>query len=134
MTTPYDHTMIDSDLDAFKNSGVVKTGSITFAGSIGAGAEMSLNAAVFSVTDLDFSEIMFDNSVQHSGKFKSMRLVPFSMVHESTRDSYLGIDLRVIVVGDTITLGGSLFNPYDAPVSLDSTTINFRYIPYEATL
>lgn len=133
MTNQYDDIMMDSDLDAYKNSDEIKTGSINFSGSIGAGAEVSQNATPFSVDDLDISEILFDNSVQHSGQFKSLRIVPFTMVHESTNDSYLGVDLRVVVQGDTITLGGTLFNPYDVPVTLDSTTINFRYIPYEAT-
>lgn len=132
--TDYSNKLIDSDLDAFKNSGAIVNASLTFSGSVGAGAEQ-VQATTITLADVpDFYEILFDSSTKHSGKFKSLRIAPFSLIHESTRDSELGVDLTVIVAGNTITIRGSLFSPYDAPVTLDTTTFNFRYIPYESTI
>lgn len=131
--TDYSHILISSDLDAFKNSGAIQTVTLSFGGSIGAGAEM-VQRTVLNVPSLDFYQILFDNSAKHSGKFKSMQISPYTLIHESTRNSELGVDLTVIVDANTITIKGSLFNPYDASVTLDNTTLNFRYIPYEATI
>jgi hypothetical protein len=129
----YDDKLIDSDLDAFKNSGAIQTASLNFGGSVGAGSEM-VRTAQLVLPSIDFYQILFDSSTKHSGKFKSMQIGPYTLVHESTRDSELGVDLTVIVTGNIITIRGSLFNPYDTSVNLDSTTLNFRYIPYEATI
>lgn len=131
--TDYSKSMINSDLDAFKNSGAVLTAAISFGGAIGAGSE-HVRTAQITVASPDFAQILFDSSTKHSGKFKSLQLSPYTMIHESTRDSELGCDLTIIVSGNIVTLRGSVFNPYDTTVSLDATTINFRYIPYEATI
>ena len=130
----YDNVMISSDLDAFKNSGSIQTAALVFGGSIGAGAEIDQTAVLTLTEAPDFYEILFDSSTKHSGVFKSMRIGPYTLVHESTRDSELGVDLTVIVSGNTITIKGALFNPYDTAVTLDTTTLNFRYIPYESTI
>lgn len=129
----YDNSLIDSDLDAFKNSGVIQTASITFSGNVAAGAQVDRTSTPFSLAEADLAQILFDNSAKHSGKFKNLQLVPFTMVLENTFASELGVDLRTVVSNGQIYVVGSLFNPYSSVIALQSTTINFRFIPFEAT-
>lgn len=129
----YDNEVFNSDVDAYKNSGQIRTASLTFGGSVGAGAAYSATTSL-ALTDIpDLTQILFDNNVQHSGKYKNLVLEGITLVHESTRNSYLTIVLSARINGNTIELRGDGFNPYNGAVVIDSTTLNFRYIPYEAT-
>lgn len=130
----FDNDIMNSDLDAFKNSGAIRTASFTFSGVIGAGQAASRTTSPITVESPDFAQILFDNSAYHSGKFKNVALELDTMVHETTMGSDLGIVLSSRVVGNQIFIQGDMFNPYNVPVTLSSTTINFQYIPYEATL
>lgn len=130
----YDKQLMNSDLDAFKNSGIVQTASFTFSGVLGGGAIMTQSSAIITVPSPDFMTIIFDNSVQHSGKFKNINLeTGQTAINETTTP---GIVLAIIdakVSGNTIQMIGTIFNPYATPVTLQVTTINFRFMPYEAT-
>lgn len=130
---PYADKLFDSDLDAYKNSGAVLTASLNFSGSIGAGGEITRTTQL-TVEDVDFYELLFDSSTKHSGQFKSMRIVAYSLITETTFGSEIGVDLTTIITGNIITIKGVMFNPYSSPISLSNTTFNFRYIPYEATI
>lgn len=130
----YDGKVMDSDLDAFKNSSVVQTASIVFNGVLGAGARMTRTSAPLPVTSPDFAQILFDNSYYHAGKYKSMQLELQTLVHESTFGSEIVCVLSLIVSGNQVYLQGDLISPYGSSVNLDTCTITFRYIPYEATL
>lgn len=129
----YDNHLLNSDLDAFKNSGVIKDASLTFSGTVGAGAEQ-IQQTTITVENPDYAQILFDNSNKHSGRFKSMQIVAYTLVFESTNGSELGVDLTLRISGSQVTVHGRLFNPYSIPVALQSTTINFKYIPYEGTI
>jgi hypothetical protein len=130
----YDGKIMDSDLSAFKNSGVVRTASITFSGSVGAGASVSRETPGLSVASPDFAQILFDNSYYHSGKWKSMALELQTLLHENTSPSELVIVLGLRVVGSQVFIRGDMFNPYSYSINIDAVTINFRYMPYEATI
>lgn len=126
--------LIDSDLDTHKNSGVIRTAALSFSGTIAAGGEMKRDASL-SVANIDYGQILFDNNRQHSGKFKEMSLQEgITLVLETTRSSYITVRMFTEIDGNSIKLNGWIFNPYDETITLQSTTINFRYIPYEATI
>lgn len=130
----YDNQVFNSDLDAYKNGGQVRTTSITFSGTVGAGAAYSAVSPVLTLDQTpDIAEILFDNSVMHSGKFKRLPLEQVTLVNETTFGSQLTIVLTIRIVGNTIQLRGDGFNPYSSAVNLQAMTVNFRYIPYEAT-
>jgi len=78
-------------------------------------------------------QMVFDNSIQHFGRFKSMTLVPYTMVNETTNGSQLSVIITQIINGDNITIKADMMNPYSGAVNLQTTTLNFRYIPFEAT-
>jgi hypothetical protein len=129
----YDEALINSDLDAFKNSGAIQTASATLSGNLGAGQRVTATTTPITVTSPDFAQFLFDNSQKHSGKFKNIVLEQYTMVYESTNLSELTCELAIIITGTQVSFSASLFNPYAVTVALQSTTINFRYIPYEAT-
>ncbi|UOF80552.1 hypothetical protein [Caudoviricetes sp.] len=129
----YDNSLMDSDLDAFKNAGAIQTTSITMSGVIGAGQRYTVESARLTVTSPDFAQFLFDSSTKHSGKFKNLILEQYTMVYESTNLSELTCGLEVRVSGNQIYFVANMFNPYAIAVTLQTTTFNFRYIPYEAT-
>lgn len=133
MSNKYDNEILDSDLDAFKQSGIL-TASITFSGTLGVGVEQDQLSASVPLSSVDFAQILFDNSIKHSGKFRDLSLESATMVHENTRASELQANLYLKVIDGAIQFGGSIVNPYNGSVTLQSTTINFQYIPYEATV
>lgn len=133
MSDKYQNDIFNSDLDAFKQSGI-QTGSVTFSGTLGAGTEKTLMTSPIELNGLDFSQILFDNSFYHSGRYRNLSLENATMINETTRGSQLLCNLGQIINGDTIQLTATLFSPYDGDVTLSTTTINFLYIPYQATL
>lgn len=127
-----DKIIIDSDLDAYKNAGQIKTASLTISGTLGAGAAASWTTSL-TATSPDMGQMLFDNSIQHFGRFKSMTLVPYTMVDETTNNSLLLAIITQIINGNDITIKADVTNPYAGAVNLQTTTLNFRYIPFEAT-
>ncbi|MCA9313840.1 hypothetical protein KDA08_06030, partial [Candidatus Saccharibacteria bacterium] len=127
-----DKILINSDLDAYKNAGQIKTASFTISGTLGAGAAASWTTSL-TATSPDMGQMVFDNSIQHFGRFKSMALVPYTMVNETTNGSILSVIITQIVNGNNITLKADMMNPYPVAVNLQTTTLNFRYIPFETT-
>lgn len=129
----YQKDIFNSDLDAFKQSGIL-TGSFTFAGSIGAGAQVNLATNPITIDELDYAQVLFDNSYYHGGRYRNMSLENATMINEVTRGSQLQCNVGLLVNGNIIQMTGILFNPYDTAVTLSTTTINFLYIPYQATI
>lgn len=131
----YDDLIMTSDLDTYKNSGQILTDSLTFSGVLAGAGSQTQSTSPITVSNLDYLQILFDNSIQHSGKFKSLSLENgLTMIHETTTPSDIVIKMSVIVSGSTIQVTGIIINPYAGAVNLQSTTINLRYIPYEATI
>lgn len=133
MSDAYINEIMNSDLDAFKQSGIL-TGSITFAGSIGAGQEIQLLTNPQTIDSLDFTQILFDNSFYHSGRYRDISLENATMINEVTRGSQLQCNVFQKITGNTVQFGGTIFNPYSGAVTLSTTTINFLYVPYQATI
>jgi hypothetical protein len=133
MNDAYQKDIFNSDLDAFKQSGI-KTGSVTFSGVVGAGQEIDLATSPLAVDGLDFSQVLFDNSYYHSGRYRNLSLENATMINEVTNGSQLQANVGMKVVGNQIQLTAQLFNPYAVAVTLSTTTINFIYIPYQSTL
>lgn len=129
----YDNQVTNSDLDAFKNAGVVQTTSVNFSGSLGSGQRLTVNAAPLTATSPDFAQILFDNSSKHSGKFKNLVLEQITMILETTNNVELACQIFIKVSGIQVLISASLFNQAAGAVTLQNTTLNFRYIPYEAT-
>lgn len=133
MSDPYQNDIFNSDLDTFKQSGI-QVGSVTFSGSLGAGQELTLTTTPVALDSLDFSQILFDNSFYHGGRYRNLALENATMINEVTRGSQLQCNVGQIVNGNTIQFTATLFSPYDGAVTLSTTTINFLYIPYQATI
>ena len=129
----YDDILMSSDLDSFKNDGAILFASITFSGTLAAGAEKVESVSINLPDVPDFSQIVFDNSQKHSGKYKNLILEGITMCNETTTPSELAAALDIKLSGGSVTLTGKLFNPYGSGVSLQTTTIGFYYIPYIAT-
>jgi len=133
--TDYSSKLISSDLDAFKNNGAVLTASFTVSGSPTKGQRLNFTTGAIVVPDPDYYQILYDNSQRHSGKFRSLSLENGrTYIYETTSPSYLGLEMTTVMTATTIEIKGSVFNPYGSTVALQSTVINFRYIPYEATI
>jgi hypothetical protein len=129
----YDKDIFNSDLDAFKESGI-QTASVTFSGTVAAGQEVDLATAPLTVDGLDFSQVIFDNSFYHSGKYRNLSLENATMINEITNGSQLQANIGMKVVGNQIQFIAQIFNPYSVAITLSTTTINFIYIPYQSTL
>lgn len=129
----YNNSLMDSDLDAFKNAGTIQGVAITVSGNLAGGEQKTFTSASLSATSPDFAQFLFDNSQKHSGKFKNIILEEYTMVYDSTSLSELTVVLNVVVNNNQIYFTASMLNPYAAIATLQTTTLNFKYIPYEAT-
>ena len=126
----YENQIMNSDLDAFRNSGEIKTATLSVSGNLAAGST-GIFSDTIEVEGLDLFEMLFDSSTKHSGKFKNVKSERYTLVEETTNNSELTMLLEISVAGDVITVSGRFFNPYPDTVTLQTTTLNFRCIPYE---
>lgn len=133
MSDAYINHIFNSDLDAFKQSGFSNS-SITFSGALGAGAELFVDTPAIVISSVDYSQILFDNSFYHPGRYKNLSLENATMINETTFGSQLQCNVSLIVSGSTVKLRGYLNNPYGSVVNMSTTTINFKFIPYQATI
>ena len=133
MTDPLD-LLTSSDLDAYKNSSQIISTAITVSGSVTAGSIATFSGSIETVTDPDYSVILFDNSALHSGKFKNLGIEAASSVFDTVSASYLSVIIAYKVTASTVQFTLYVPNPFVADASLTSTTLNFKYIPYEATV
>lgn len=127
-------TLFSSDNDCYKTSGNLLTASLTFSGVV-AGDGTQTQTVTLPVVDLaDYVQLVYDNSSYHSGKYKNIAEYPDTAVPETTFgfEALATITYRVLLNG--IEIVGSLYNPDISPITLTSTTLNFVYIPYEATI
>jgi hypothetical protein len=133
MSDAYTNQVFNSDLDAFKQTGI-KTGQVTFSGSLGAGQERMLYTDPISLDGLDFAQILFDNSFYHNGRFRNLALENATMIYETTQGSELQCNVGQVISGNTVRLSARLFNPYSTAVNLSTTIIHFQYVPYQSTI
>lgn len=129
----YDNQLLNSDLDVFKQQQIL-TASVTFSGTLAAGAESILLTNPIPIDSIDYSQILFDNSFYHPGRYRMMMQENATLVNETTSPSQLQCNVYQIVDGGNIRLGARIQNPYGVAVNLSTTTINFRYVPYQATV
>ena len=130
----YDNRMFSSDLDAFRSDGVVQTRSVIMSGTVAAGAEYSQTTSAFTLTNMDFYQLLYDNSYHHSGKYRDVTLEGGTFIHENTDGGELNAWFEPKLNGNSLTITVKLFNPQAYPLSLQSTTINFEFVAYDSTL
>lgn len=130
----YSDRQFSSDLSAFRSDGTVYTDSITFSGSILKGASQTKTATGITVPDLDFYKILYANSIYSANKYRDINLEPVTLVYDTTSASELSAELTVILTGNTITLSGTITNPYAATATLQTTTIAIRVVVYDNTI
>lgn len=130
----YDDRMFSSDLDAYRSDGNVQTRSITFSGTVLAGQVSSQTTSSFTLSNLDFYQLLFDNSYYHSGKYRDIALENGTFVLENTSPSPLNAWFEPKINGNSLTVTAKLFNPYAYDVAVQSTTLNFRFVAYDSTL
>lgn len=130
----YDNRMVSSDLDSYRSDGAVHLRSVTFSGTLGAGAETTRTTAAYTLTDQDFQQILFDNSKYSSGKFRDIALEYGTYLYETTSSTEIITTFEPRITGDSMTIRCVLKNPYDYDIDLESITINFRFVAYDSTL
>lgn len=130
----YDNTSVSSDLDTFKHSGV-QTASVTMSGTIPNAGELNFTTGLIPFTNPDYGRFLYDHSDLYPGKYRDLSMDRVVYVYDTTGSIYdvvAIIILKVSSAGTTIDL--RLINPYAANTSIRTTTLNFRYVPFEATI
>lgn len=130
----YDNQVISSDLDAFKNSGVVLTGSIIINDVIVAAGQLTSEIS-FNIPDgCDLAQIMYDNSYYHPSKFRDITKNIYTSLRDSTSPGGDGsCYLYTKVQSNKLIVGVWVNNPYSSALTVGPTTYNFILIPYETT-
>jgi hypothetical protein len=129
----YANRQFSSDLSAFRSDGIVYTGSITFSGTIAVGGSITVDSATISVANLDYYKLQYDNSIYSPGKFRDVEMEFQTSVSETTTPSVLTAIMTVLLSGNDLKLRGVMLNPYSSVITLQTTTINFRVVAYDAT-
>lgn len=132
MSDPYQNDIFNSDVDTYKQSGILAD-QINIGGTLGAGAEVTFLSSIHTIDTLDFAQILFDNSFYHSGKYRNLALENATMVNETTLGSQLQCNVFQLINGNTIQFGGTMFNPYSSAVNLSTTVVHFQYTPFQST-
>jgi hypothetical protein len=123
-----------SDLNAFRSDGVVYETSITFSGTLTGSGSQTQTSSGITISNLDFYQVLFDNSQKSAGKFRDISMDNATFVRETTGSTDLVAQLRVNVVGDVLTVTGVLINAYSNNRAIQSTTVNIRVVTYDSTL
>lgn len=130
----YTNRLTSSDLDAYRSDGTVYTDSITFTGTVaGSGSQVKTSTGI-AVTDLDFYQILFDNSTHHSGKWRVMTLEGSTFVFASSTSTEEIASLTPKISSGVLYIVGEVFNSSSSSETLQDTTINFRLVAYDSTL
>ena len=129
----YDSRLTSSDLDAFKNSGAIQTASMTISGSVAAGGSKEVFSSEIVLSGMDFNEVVFDNSYYHSGKWHNLN-EGGTDIFDSTFGIPFFFSLESKLTGSTLIVRAYMLNTTASVLALATTVLNFRYVPYEATL
>ena len=129
----YDNRILSSDVDAFKHSGEIQTVAMVISGNVAAGGEKTVTSEGITVDNLDFYEVTFDNSAKHSGKYHSLN-EGLTFVRDTSSGTDFTFALQALVSGSTMSFSAYVLNTTASILTLQTTTINFRYVPYEATI
>ena len=129
-----DNRLISSDTDAFRNNGTIYTDSITFSGNLAASSTQTQTSNGINVANMDYFQVLYDNSIQSSGKFRDIGLENRTYILETTGNSYLLIVLRINVISGVLTITGTVLNAYSSIRALQTTTINIRVVAYDNTI
>lgn len=129
----YSNRMLSSDLDFYRSDGQVQTRSVVISGNVGAGSQATWTSSAFTLTDQDFQQIMFDNSVYHSGKWRDIH-EETTFVLDTSSGSEFGVGFEPKINGNSLTIVCKLLNTTASTLTLQSTTINFRFVAYDSTL
>jgi len=124
-----------SGTTTFKNTGVFDT-SISFSGSVGAGAEAVFTASVLLSENQVFSFAIFKYA--EVARVISGSLTQRWQLASGFADMYvqtapggiLGASMESIVNGTLVTFRAVLFNGGGAPVTITATTFDIKYVTY----
>lgn len=131
----YDNRMFSSDLDAYRSDGNIDTSlSMTFTGTLSGGSTQTKTTAWFTLPDLDFNQIFYDNNQKHPNKWRDFTKEPLTGVRETSTPSELGAYMRTEIQENQMRFVGVVFNPYVASRTLQTTVITFRIVAYDSTL
>lgn len=130
----YDNQITSSDLDAFKHSGALET-DLVVSGNLSSGQQKTYSTSTIEVTDPDYGQFYFDHSDLHEGKFRNLSVDRVAHIYDETNGNYgLILSMEVEVETDGVRFIGKILNPYATPITVRTTTITFRYVPYEDTV
>ena len=133
--TDYSNKLYTSDLDAYRSDGNVDTSlSITFSGTIAASGSATYTSGYFSMTNLDFNEILYDNSIKHSGRYRNFLLEPETMVKDNTSGTEFTAYMYAQIISGQMRFVASILNTTASTLTLQTTVVNFRIVGYDSTL
>lgn len=134
--TVYDNRLLSSDLDAFRSDGTEQLLDITFSGNISGGGTQTQTTSWYDLTDMDFSQVLYENSRRGAGEWRELAKEDVTNVLETTGSTYLsaGLYAEVDSANERIRFHGIVFNAYAGVRALQSTTITFRFVAYDSTL
>lgn len=122
-----------STLNAYKNTGV-KSGTVSVSGTVAAGAEATFDGTVTLDAEAKFFTILVETTggafLPGSVRWQSLPSALYYEVGASGPASSLTLLLTLVVSGNNLTLRAYTLNPYGSTITLNSTTINFKYVPY----
>lgn len=128
----YDNVTFTTNLNAFKHSGV-ETTSLTVSGTLAGSGSATFTSGTITVTNPDHTQTTFDNSRKHSGRYRTLVTDKNTLILETTNNSELTGRVYAEIDGSSVSFALKLLNPNSGNVALQSTTINFRVVPYEST-
>ncbi len=125
-----------SGTTTFKNTGVFDT-SISFSGSVGAGAEGVFTASVilsenqvFSFAIVKYAELARKISGSTTQRWQLVSGYADMYVQTTAAGDTLGASMESIVNGTTVTFRAVLFNSTGASATITPTTFDIKYVTY----
>lgn len=132
--TDYSNILTSTDLDAYRSDGVIYNDSLTFSGTLGGSDSQVKTTTGFTIPNIDFYQLLFDNSQKHSGKWRDMNLESRTLILETTSSSELTALIQSTISDNVLTVKAEVFNAYSTSVTLQTTTLNFRFVGYDTTI
>lgn len=130
----YDNISASSDLDTYKHTGV-RTASLTISGTIPSAGELNFSTGLIPVDNPDYGKFLFDHGDLHANKYRDLSMDRIVFIYNNTTSLYDVVAMLFVEVSGTgATIRARVINPYGSSTSLRSTTLNFRYVPFEATI
>lgn len=132
--------ILHTGYNAFKNDGLVYTGSIDFTTSL-TSSQLWTSTTSFTISSFpQFTKFFafFQEAVDATTLLGSAQWYPNNVAvgsiaaHVTTAPfvGYIGASIYPIINGNTVTVTAELQNPYASTVSLDALNVPFAFIEY----